>query len=98
MNKELRKITTKQGITITEKLDPKHQELLNDLTKLKEVAFDKAYAKDMVAGHEKAVELFENEAKHGGDADVKAWAEKCLPTLREHLTLAQAAVKDVNGK
>ena len=52
----------------------------------------------MVAGHEKAIQLFENEAKNGRDADVKAWAEKCLPTLREHLKLAQAAVKDVTGK
>jgi len=98
MNKELRKITTSQGIKLTEKLDPKHQELLDDLTKLKEGAFDKAYTKHMVAGHEKAIELFENEAKTGRDADVKAWAEKCLPTLREHLKLAQAAVKDVKGK
>jgi len=98
MNKELRTITTKQGIALMDKLDPKHQELLDDLTKLKEVAFDKAYTKDMVAGHEKAIELFENEAKTGRDADVKAWAEKCLPTLREHLKLAQAAVKDVKGK
>ena len=98
MNKELRKITTKQGIALTEKLDPKHQELLDDLSKLKEAAFDQAYTKDMVAGHEKAIKLFENEAKTGRDADVKAWAEKCLPTLREHLKLAQAAVKDVKGK
>jgi putative membrane protein len=98
MNKELRKITTKQGIALTEKLDPKHQELLDDLSKLKEVAFDKAYTKDMVAGHEKAIELFEIEAKNGRDADVKAWAEKCLPILREHLKLAQAAVEDVKGK
>jgi putative membrane protein len=98
MNKELRKITTKQGIALTEKLDAKHQDLLDDLTKLKAVAFDKAYTKDMVAGHEKAIELFENEAKTGRDADVKAWAEKCLPTLREHLKLAQAVVKDVKGK
>jgi predicted outer membrane protein len=98
MNKELRKISTKQGIALTEKLDSKHQELLNDLSKLKEVAFDTAYTKDMVAGHEKAIQLFENEAKTGRDADVKAWAEKCLPTLREHLKLAQAAVKDVKGK
>ena len=98
MNKELRKIATKQGIALTEKLDPKHQELLDDLSKLKEVAFDKAYTKDMVADHEKAIALFENEVKTGRDADVKAWAEKCLPTLREHLKSAQAAVKDVKGK
>ena len=98
MNKELRKITTKQGIALTEKLDSKHQELLDDLTKLKEVAFDKAYTKDMVADHEKAIALFENEVKTGRDADVKAWAEKCLPTLREHLKSAHAAVNDVKGK
>ena len=98
MNKELRKITTKQGIVLTEKLDPKHQELLDDLSKLKGAEFDQAYTKDMVSGHENAIKQFEIEAKNGRDADVKAWAEKCLPTLREHLKLAQAAVKDVNGK
>ncbi len=98
MNKELRKYTTKQGIAIMDKLDTKHQELLDELTKLKGTDFDKAYTKDMVAGHEQAIKLFEVEAKNGADADMKAWAEKCLPTLREHLKLAQAAVEDVKGK
>ena len=37
-------------------------------------------------------------ANNGRDADVKAWAEKCLPILREHLKLAQAAVEDVKKK
>ncbi len=41
---------------------------------------------------------FESEIKTGRDADVKAWAEKCLPILREHLKLAQAAVEDVKKK
>jgi putative membrane protein len=98
MNMELRKITAKQGITLNEKLDSKHQEMLDELAKLKEVSFDKAYTKDMISGHEKAIELFENEAKTGRDPEVKMWAEKCLPILREHLKLAQAAVNDVKGK
>jgi putative membrane protein len=98
MNKELKEITTKKGIVLTEQLDQKHQDLLNELSKLKGSEFDKAYTKDMVSGHEKAIELFEIEAKKGMDADVKAWAEKWLPTLREHLKLAQLAIKDVNGK
>ena len=55
MNKELRKITTKQGIALGEKLDAKHQELLEELSKLKGAAFDQAYTKDMVAGHEAAI-------------------------------------------
>jgi putative membrane protein len=98
MNKELKEITTKKGIVLTEQLGQKHQDLLNELSKLKGSEFDKAYTKDMVSGHEKAIELFEIEAKKGMDADVKAWAEKWLPTLREHLKLAQLAIKDVNGK
>ncbi len=98
MNKELREITSKKGIALEEQLDQKHQELMDQLSKLKGEEFDLAYTKDMVSGHEKAIEQFENEAKNGRDSDVKAWAEKWLPTLREHLTLAQDAVKDVKGK
>jgi putative membrane protein len=98
MNKELRQITTKQGIALTEKLDTQHHELLEELSKLKGTAFDQAYTKDMVAGHEAAIKQFEIEIKTGRDADVKAWAEKCLPILREHLKLAQAAAEDVKKK
>ncbi len=98
MNKELREIASKNGIEFAEGLDQKHQELMDELSKLKGHEFDRAYTKDMVSGHEKAIELFEIEAKNGTDANVKAWAEKWLPTLREHLKLAQDAVKDVKGK
>ena len=98
MNKELREITSKKGIKLANGLDQKHQDLIDEVSKLKGAEFDRAYTKDMVAGHEKAIDLFENEAKNGRDADVRAWADKCLPTLREHLKLAQAAVKDVNEK
>ena len=98
MNKELHEITSKKGIKLEEGLDQKHQELMDELSKLKGSEFDRAYTKDMVSGHEKAIEQFEIEAKNGRDPDVKAWAEKWLPTLREHLTLAREAVKDVKGK
>ncbi len=98
MNKELHEITSKKGIKLVEGLDQKHQELMDELSKLKGTEFDRAYTKDMVSGHEKAIEQFEIEAKNGRDPDVKAWAEKWLPTLREHLTLAREAVKDVKGK
>ena len=98
MNKELRQITTKQGIALTDTLDVKHQEMIDGLSKLKGSEFDQAYTKDMVAGHEAAIKQFELEAKNGQDAAVKTWAEKCLPMLREHLKLAEAAAKDVKGK
>lgn len=34
--------------------------------------------------HQEAFKLLENESKPGQDEDLKAWATKMLPTLREH--------------
>ena len=68
----------------------KPKELCDQLSKLKGAGFDRAYSRDMVSGHEKAIERFEAEAKNGQDPAVKAWAEKWLPTLREHLKVALA--------
>jgi putative membrane protein len=53
--------------------------------------FDKAYLAMMVKDHKKDIAAFEKEAKDGEDTDVKAWAEKTLPTLKEHLKMVQDA-------
>jgi putative membrane protein len=98
LNKELREIASKKGITLPDQLDQKHQDLMDQLMKLNGANFDRTFAKDMVSGHEKAIEVFEAEVKNGQDPDIKAWAEKSLPTLREHLRLAKAAAKSVNGE
>ena len=52
-------------------------------------AFDRAYIEHAITEHEKGIARFEAEAKDGGDAELKAWAGKKLPTLREHLKAAQ---------
>jgi putative membrane protein len=98
MNKELREIAGREGISLPRQLDQRHQALLDQLSQLKGIAFDRAYTRDMVSGHQKAIEQFEAEAKNGRDPQVKAWAEKSLPILREHLRLARDAVKDVQAE
>jgi putative membrane protein len=45
----------------------------------------------MVADHRADVASFRKMSLSAKDADVKAWAAKTLPTLEEHLTLAQEA-------
>ena len=52
-------------------------------------AFDRAYIDHVIAEHEKDIALFETQSKDGRDAELKAWAGKKLPTLREHLKTAQ---------
>lgn len=51
----------------------------------------------MVKDHEKAVQLFERENRTSKDADVKAFVEKTLQTLREHLQMVRDTAAKVGG-
>jgi putative membrane protein len=63
---------------------------MDRLSKLHGAAFDKAYMRDMVADHKKDIADFQKEANSGQDPDVKNWASTTLPTLQQHLQLAQS--------
>jgi putative membrane protein len=57
--------------------------------------FDRAYMAQMVKDHTDAVRLFEQQAQGGGDPAVQAFAEKTLPTLREHLEMAKSIHQEI---
>ena len=88
-NEELKALAAKKGVTIPETLDKKHQQTADKLGKLSGAAFDKAYMNEMVKAHKNAVTLFEGESKNGKDEELKAFAEKTLPTLKTHLEKAE---------
>jgi putative membrane protein len=53
--------------------------------------FDRNYMELMVEDHETAVELFESAADNETlDVDLRSYAKRMLPTLRDHLKQAQA--------
>ena len=56
--------------------------------------FDRDYAKTQLAAHICAVQLFTAETKHGQDPDVRAWAARTLPHLKEHLQMAKRLAKE----
>jgi putative membrane protein len=68
-----------------EKLDAKHQALLDDLKKKDAAAFDAAYVKAQHDGHVETVAMFEAYAKGGDNARMKQFANEMLPTLKAHL-------------
>lgn len=52
-------------------------------------AFDREYMRMMVDGHVKAVRLFEEQAANGRDPQIRSFAQRTLPTLRDHLRQAR---------
>ena len=89
-NEELAGIATAKGVEVPAELDGKHKSLHAKLSKLSGAAFDKEYSSEMVKAHKKAVSDFEKASKSAKDPEVKAFAEKTLPTLKHHLEKAQS--------
>lgn len=89
-NMELQQVASSKGLTLPTGLDEKHKNELAKYSKMTGPEFDKAYSKAMLSDHVKDVAAFEKESTKGNDADIKAFASKTLPTLREHLDMAKA--------
>ncbi|MBJ9966054.1 DUF4142 domain-containing protein [Burkholderia seminalis] len=61
--------------------------------------FDVAYVAAVGPdAHRKAVALFDGEARHGNDPQLRAFASATLPTLRHHLSMAQALERKVGAR
>jgi len=96
-NTELMSWASKNNVTLPSDTDAKHKADQTKLSKMTGADFDKAYMKNMVADHNKDVAEFEKAAKSVKDPDLKAWAEKTLPTLQEHQKMAQSINAKVGG-
>ena len=93
-NDELKSLATTKGLALPTDLDDEHKNDMQKLSTLTGKDFDKAYMDNMVKDHEKDVNEFQKASGSAGDADLKAWAGKTLPTLQQHLQMA----KDVQSK
>jgi putative membrane protein len=94
-NQELKTLASSKGVEVPD--DPSLLQRGKAMVMLKTAegaTFDRRYAESMgVQAHEDNIELFEKAAGSAEDADVKAYAQKLLPKLQEHLKMAQELVK-----
>jgi putative membrane protein len=89
-NDELKQVASTKGITLPTEPDSAHKKEMDRLGKLSGADFDREYMKHAVSDHKKDVSEFEKQAKSAKDTDLKSFAEKTLPTLQEHLKLAES--------
>jgi len=92
-NDQLKAALRREGIAAPTAMDPEARESYDRLSKLSGAEFDRAYVEDMVKDHRKDVALFQDEAQHGKDPAVKHFAEQTLPTLQQHLQMAEQLQK-----
>ena len=85
MNKELTALANRKGV----KFDTGGVRAQN----LGSGDFDRLYLKWLEEVHKGDIADFERAAKTCDDSELKAWASKTLPTLKQHLAMVQAAEK-----
>jgi putative membrane protein len=96
-NEELKQIAAAKGVTLPRQLDRKHLSDLDRLEKLSGTDFDRAYMKYMLQDHQKDVAEFRKAARDLKDPDVKNFAATTLPTLEEHLKMAEKTSQNIKS-
>ena len=93
---ELKDLVSKGDVKadIPASLDDSSQKKLDKLRDAKPAGFADTYDPMQVSAHKDAVSLFERYSKSGENASLKDWAGKTLPTLRDHLDMAEALDKN----
>ncbi len=84
---KFRKALTDAGIPVPpEKLDARHQAIMDKLKAADGADFDRAYLEAQLSAHVEAVDLVGGYAKNGDTPRLKALAADILPSLEGHLT------------
>ena len=95
-NEELKKLASDKDVQLSNELDKKHKGKVDKLTKLSGADFDKQYMDAMVSDDREDIKKFQR-ADKGKDAELKQFARQTLPTLKEHLQLAESTVQQVKS-
>jgi putative membrane protein len=97
-NSELKSIAGQKGIQLPTELNSEQKSEMEKLSKMSGAEFDKEYMSAMLKDHGTDVKDFDTQAKEGNDPEIKAFAGKTLPTLQQHLQMAQQAAQKVGAK
>lgn len=96
-NQELSTIAQQKNVQVPTELTGKAKADYDRLSKLSGEQFDRAYMQMMVRDHRKDVSDFRKQSTGAKDPDLKSFASQTLPTLEEHLKLAEQTQSSLNA-
>ena len=94
-NEKLKAVAGNKGISLPVQMDSSAKKEYDKLSKLSGAQFDRAYIGAMVSDHKKDASEFRSESRSGSDKDIKSFAASTLPTIEQHLQMAQSAQQTV---
>jgi putative membrane protein len=89
-NQDLMQVAKSQQLALPAQVDAKQKSEMDRLRSTSGSAFDAAYMQQMLQDHQKDVSEFQKQAQSGSDPALKGFAQKYLPTLQQHLQMAQS--------
>ncbi len=95
-NKELKDIAQKNNISLPDSMLDENKDTYDNLSQYSGSEFDKHYMDKMVADHKATIKLFENASQNAKNPEIQQWAKDTLPTLKQHLQLAESTLADLN--
>lgn len=88
-NNELMALAQSKGVAIAPESEATHQKMLKAFSEKSGAAFDTDLREHLVKDHEKAIRMLQNAERESKDAEIRAFAAKQLPTMEQHLAMAQ---------
>ncbi|HTM51338.1 MAG TPA: DUF4142 domain-containing protein [Bryobacteraceae bacterium] len=89
MNSELNSIASRENITLPADMGQDHRKTYDSLAKLSGAAFDREFFQEEISIHRKDIDEFQKEASNSSDMSLKDFASRSIPTLQEHLRMAE---------
>jgi putative membrane protein len=86
---QLKEIASSRNVTLPDYLSSKDQALYDRLSKLSGQQFDREYMRAMLSDHVMDIAAYRRVSLSAADPEVRDFASKNLPTVEEHLKLAQ---------
>ncbi|AKD02946.1 DUF4142 domain-containing protein [Pontibacter korlensis] len=81
---DLRDMANQSNFVLPSTLGDAHHKVYQEVTDKSGISFDLTYLKRIVDQNEKLIERYEDMVKHGKVMELKQYASKQLPLLREH--------------
>ncbi|MEJ8803196.1 DUF4142 domain-containing protein [Pontibacter sp. H249] len=81
---ELKSVASQMGVTLPTTMMPMHQSMIDKVSDKSGAELEEKYMDTMETAHKMDIAMFEAKSQNANETNVKSFASKTLPTLKQH--------------